>query len=72
MNVKVVGVDLVENVFQVCVFLNDSHITWIRKIMHTKLLHTLRQFPSNLNQPMKIGWLSIVHMFCACLILNSL
>ncbi|WP_274006158.1 IS110 family transposase [Vibrio parahaemolyticus] len=46
MNVKVVGIDLAKNVFQVCVLLNDGNIAWNRKITRTKLLHTLRQFPA--------------------------
>jgi len=46
MNVKVVGIDLAKNVFQVCVLLNDGNIAWNRKITRTKLLHTLRQFPT--------------------------
>ncbi|ANW27431.1 hypothetical protein BA953_24885 (plasmid) [Vibrio coralliilyticus] len=46
MNVKVVGIDLAKNVFQVCVLLNDGNIAWNRKITRTKLLHTLRRFPA--------------------------
>lgn len=45
MNIKVVGIDLAKNIFQVCVWQHDDSIAWNRKISRNKLLHTLRQFP---------------------------
>lgn len=45
MNIKVVGIDLAKNVFQVCVCLEDNSIQSNRKITRKKLLSTIIQFP---------------------------
>lgn len=45
MNIKVVGVDLAKNVFQICVWLDDGSVAWNRKVVRSKLLSVIRQFP---------------------------
>ncbi|MDE9483830.1 IS110 family transposase, partial [Xenorhabdus bovienii] len=45
--IKVVGIDLAKNVFQVCVWLTDNSIAWNKKVSRQKLLDTLRAFPPN-------------------------
>jgi transposase len=45
MNIKVVGIDLAKNVFQVCVCLKDNIIQNNKKVTRAKLLHTIRQLP---------------------------
>ena len=45
MNIKVVGIDLAKNVFQVCVLLHDGTIDYNRKVARSKLLHVIRQLP---------------------------
>ena len=45
MNIKVVGVDLAKNVFQICVWLDDGSVAWNRKVVRSKLLIVIRQFP---------------------------
>lgn len=46
MNIKVVGIDLAKNIFQVCILLEDNSIQSNRKINRIKLLHYLRKLPS--------------------------
>ncbi|BET96787.1 IS110 family transposase [Xenorhabdus taiwanensis] len=43
--IKVVGIDLAKNVFQVCVWMDDGSVTLNRKISRQKLLNTVRSFP---------------------------
>jgi transposase len=45
MNIKVIGIDLAKNVFQVCVCLADNTIKSNKRITRNKLLDTVRQFP---------------------------
>lgn len=45
MNIKVVGLDIAKNVFQVCVWLQDGNVAWNRKVVRSKLLDVIRQFP---------------------------
>ncbi len=43
--IKVVGIDLAKNVFQVCVWMEDGSIASNRKIPRQKFLDTIRTFP---------------------------
>ncbi|BET98318.1 hypothetical protein TCT1_32390 [Xenorhabdus sp. TCT-1] len=43
--IKVVGIDLAKNVFQVCVWMADGSVASNRKISRQKLLDTVRSFP---------------------------
>ncbi|MBC8951091.1 transposase [Xenorhabdus sp. TS4] len=43
--IKVVGIDLAKNIFQVCVWMEDGTVASNRKIPRQKLLDTLRVFP---------------------------
>ncbi|WP_416777572.1 IS110 family transposase [Xenorhabdus budapestensis] len=43
--IKVVGIDLAKNVFQVCVWMADGSVASNRKIARQKLLDTVRSFP---------------------------
>lgn len=45
MDIKVVGIDLAKNVFQVCVCLIDHSIKSNQKVRRNKLLDKVRQFP---------------------------
>ncbi len=45
MDIKVVGIDLTKNVFQVCVCLVDHSIKSNQKVRRNKLLDKVRQFP---------------------------
>lgn len=45
MDIKVVGIDLAKNIFQVCVWKQDGTVARNRKVTRNKLLHTIRQFP---------------------------
>lgn len=45
MSIKVVGIDLAKNFFQVCVLNIDGTISSNRKVHRDKLLHTIRQLP---------------------------
>ena len=45
MDIKVVGIDLAKNVFQVCVCLVDHSIKSNQKVRRNKLLDKVRQFP---------------------------
>lgn len=45
MNIKVAGIDLAKNVFQVCVLLHDGTIDYNRKVARSKLIHVIRQLP---------------------------
>lgn len=47
MNIKVVGIDLAKNVFQICVLGDDNSVIKNRKVSRDKLLHEVRQFPPN-------------------------
>nr|MCA6222591.1 IS110 family transposase [Photorhabdus antumapuensis] len=38
--IKVVGIDLAKNVFQVCVWLTDNSVAWNKKVSRQKLLDT--------------------------------
>ena len=42
--IRVVGIDIVKSVFQVCVWMLDGSVAWNRKMSRPKLLDTLRQF----------------------------
>ncbi|WFQ78946.1 hypothetical protein PXH59_15020 [Xenorhabdus sp. SF857] len=44
--IKVVGIELAKNVFQVCVWMEYGFVTLNRKISQQKLLDTVRIFPS--------------------------
>ncbi|MBS9438912.1 IS110 family transposase [Photorhabdus noenieputensis] len=43
--IKVVGIDLAKNVFQVCVWMEDGSVASNRKIPRQKFLDTIRTFP---------------------------
>uniref|UniRef100_UPI0036D864C8 IS110 family transposase n=1 Tax=Photorhabdus sp. RM157S TaxID=3342827 RepID=UPI0036D864C8 len=43
--IKVVGIDLAKNVFQVCVWMADGSVASNRKISRQKLLDVVRTFP---------------------------
>ena len=45
--IKVVGIDLAKSAFQLCVWMNDGTVAWNRKVSRSKLLDTVRQFPSD-------------------------
>ncbi len=47
MSIKVVGIDLAKNYFQVCVLNIDGAISSSRKVHRDRLLHTIRQLPDN-------------------------
>lgn len=47
MSIKVVGIDLAKNYFQVCVLNIDGTISSNRKVHRDRLLHTIRQLPGN-------------------------
>ncbi|MEE6893698.1 hypothetical protein [Escherichia sp. MOD1-EC6842] len=40
--IRVVGIDIAKSVFQVCVWMVDSPVTWNKKISRSKLLETIR------------------------------
>ncbi len=44
--IKVIGIDLAKNVFQVCVWMEDGSVASNRKISRQKLLDTVRTFSS--------------------------
>lgn len=46
MNIKVVDIDLVKNIFQLCILLKDNSIQSNRKINRTKFLHPMRKLSS--------------------------
>lgn len=45
MSIKVVGIDIAKNLFQVCVLSTDGQILSNRKVRRDKLLDTVRQLP---------------------------
>ncbi len=45
MSIKVVGIDIAKNLFQVCVLSSDGQILSNRKVKRDKLLDTVRQLP---------------------------
>lgn len=45
MNIKVVGIDLAKNTFQICVLLSDNTIHKNYKVSRAKFLHSMRQYP---------------------------
>lgn len=45
MDIKVIGIDLAKNVFQVCVCLMDNSVMSNQKVNRNKLLDKIRQFP---------------------------
>ena len=45
MEIKIVGIDLAKNVFQVCVYLIDHSVKSNQKVTRKKLLDKIRQFP---------------------------
>lgn len=45
MSIKVVGIDIVKNLFQVCVLSADGQILSNGRVKRGKLLDTVRQFP---------------------------
>ena len=45
MDIKVIGIDLAKNVFQVCVCLMDNSVMSNKKVNRNKLLDKIRQFP---------------------------
>lgn len=45
--IKVVGIDLAKSAFQLCVWMDDGTVAWTRKVSRSKLLDTVRQFPSD-------------------------
>ncbi|CDT12554.1 MULTISPECIES: hypothetical protein [Vibrio] len=47
MSIKVFGIDLAKNFFQVCILNIDGIISSNRKVHRDRLLHTIRQLPDN-------------------------
>ncbi|AAO11508.1 Transposase [Vibrio vulnificus] len=47
MSIKVIGIDLAKNFFQVCLLNIDGTISLNLKVLRNKLLHTIRQLPDN-------------------------
>ncbi len=45
MSIKVVGIDIAKNLFQVCVLSTNGQILSNRKVKRDKLLDTVRQLP---------------------------
>ncbi len=45
MSIKVVGIDIAKNLFQVCVLGTNGQILSNRKVKQDKLLDTVRQLP---------------------------
>ena len=45
MNIKVVGIDLAKNHFQICVLSDDQTVISNKRIRREKMLPTLREFP---------------------------
>lgn len=45
MSIKIVGIDLAKNVFQVCILLNDNSVQRNYKVSRAKFLHSIRQLP---------------------------
>ncbi|GAL10894.1 transposase and inactivated derivatives [Vibrio astriarenae] len=45
MSIKVVGIDIAKNLFQVCMWSSDGQILSNRKVKRDKLLDTVRQLP---------------------------
>jgi transposase len=45
-NIKIVGIDLAKNVFQICVLLKDNTIQRNYKVSRAKFLHSIRQLPA--------------------------
>ncbi|SJN28739.1 Transposase and inactivated derivatives [Vibrio casei] len=45
MSIKVVGIDIAKNLFQVCVLGTNGQILSNRKVKRDKLLDTVRQLP---------------------------
>ncbi|MDC9616151.1 IS110 family transposase, partial [Xenorhabdus khoisanae] len=43
--IKIVGIDLAKNVFQVCVWMEDGSVTSNRKVSRQKFLDVVRGFP---------------------------
>ncbi|MDC9616407.1 IS110 family transposase [Xenorhabdus khoisanae] len=43
--IKVVGIDLAKNVFQICVWMEDGSVAANRKVSRQKLLDAIRTFP---------------------------
>jgi transposase len=43
MNIKIVGIDLAKNVFQICVLLKGNTIQRNYKVSRAKFLHSIRQ-----------------------------
>jgi len=46
MNIKVIGIDLAKNIFQICILLKDNSIQRNFKVTRAKFLHNIRQLPS--------------------------
>ena len=46
MNIKIVGIDLAKNIFQICVLLKDNSIHRNYKVSRAKFLHSIRQLPT--------------------------
>ena len=45
MNIKVAGIDLAKNIFQVCILLDNGKVQSNRKVSRSQFLHTIRQLP---------------------------
>lgn len=45
MNIKIVGIDLAKNVFQICVLLKDNTIQRNYKVSIAKFLHSINSYP---------------------------
>jgi transposase len=45
MNIKIVGIDLAKNVFQICVLLKENTIQRNYKVSRANFLHSIRQLP---------------------------
>lgn len=45
MDIKVIGIDLAKNVFQICVLLTDNTVYKNYKVTRAKFLHDIRQYP---------------------------
>lgn len=53
MSIKVVGIDIAKNLFQVCVLSTDGEIISNRKVKRDKLLDTVRQLPEKADLAME-------------------
>lgn len=60
MDIKVIGIDLAKNVFQVCVCLMDNSVMSNKKVNRNKLLDKIRQFPEGSLIAMEYLWYGVL------------